>query len=88
MIMVSAFVLVNCHFPFDIRIKDEILKMPSMANVYRISGRYDLIVKVNANTEDEVKEIVSRDINALQGVDATVTMIIAKQYMKSSDKVV
>jgi DNA-binding Lrp family transcriptional regulator len=86
--MVSAFVLVNCHFPFDIRIMDKISKMPSVVNVYRISGRYDLIVKVNANTEDEVKEIVSRDINALQGVDATVTMIIAKQYMKSSDKVV
>jgi DNA-binding Lrp family transcriptional regulator len=86
--MVSAFVLVNCHFPFDTRIMDEISKMPSVANVYRISGRYDLIVKVNANTEDEVKEIVSRDISALQGVDATVTIIIAKQHMKSSDKVV
>jgi DNA-binding Lrp family transcriptional regulator len=86
--MVSAFVLVNCHFPFDTRIMDEISKMPSVANVYRISGRYDLIVKVNANTEDEVKEIVSRDISALQGVDATVTMIITKQHMKSSDKVV
>ena len=85
--MASAFVLVNCHFPFDIRIKDEILKMPSMANVYRISGRYDLIVKVNANTEEEVKEIIS-DINRLRGVDATVTIMIAKEHMKSSEKVV
>ena len=80
--MASAFVLVNCHFPFDIRIKDEILKMPSMANVYRISGRYDLIVKVNANTEEEIKEIIS-DINRLRGVDATVTIMIAKEHMKA-----
>jgi DNA-binding Lrp family transcriptional regulator len=86
--MASAFVLVNCHFPFDIRIKDEILKMPSMANVYRISGRYDLIVKVNANTEEEVKEIISTDINRLRGVDDTFTIIIAKEHMKSSEKVV
>jgi DNA-binding Lrp family transcriptional regulator len=86
--MVSAFVLVNCHFPFDTRIMDEISKMPSVANVYRTSGRYDLIVKVNANTEDEVKEIISRDINGLQGVDATFTIIIAKEHMKSSEKVV
>jgi DNA-binding Lrp family transcriptional regulator len=86
--MASAFVLVNCHFPFDIRIKDEILKMPSVANVYRISGRYDLIVKVNANTEEEVKEIISTGINRLRGVDATVTIMIAKEHMKSSEKVV
>ena len=86
--MASAFVLVNCHFPFDIRIKDEVLKMPSVANVYRISGRYDLIVKVNANTEEEVKEIISTDINRLRGVDATVTIMIAKEHMKSSEKVV
>jgi len=85
--MVSAFVLVNCHFPFDTRIMDEISKMPSVANVYRTSGRYDLIVKINANTEDELKEIISTDINTLQGVDATVTMIIAKEHMKSSEKV-
>ena len=86
--MASAFVLVNCHFPFDIRIKDEVLKMPSVANVYRISRRYDLIVKVNANTEEEVKEIISTDINRLRGVDATVTIMIAKEHMKSSEKVV
>jgi DNA-binding Lrp family transcriptional regulator len=86
--MMSAFVLVNCHFPFDIRIMDEMSKMPSVANVYRTSGRYDLIIKINANTEDELKEIISTDINTLQGVDATVTMIIAKEHMKSSEKVV
>jgi DNA-binding Lrp family transcriptional regulator len=85
--MVSAFVLVNCHFPFDPRIMDEMSKMPSVANVYRISGRYDLIVKINAYTEDELKEIISTDINTLQGVDATVTMIIAKEHMKSSEKI-
>jgi len=86
--MVSAFVLVNCHFPFDPRIMDEISKMPFVTNLYRTSGRYDLIVKVNANTEDEVKEMISIDINRLQGVDATFTMIIARQHMKSSEKIV
>jgi DNA-binding Lrp family transcriptional regulator len=85
--MMSGFVLINCHFPFDTRIMDEISKMPSVANLYRTSGRYDLIVKINANTEDELKEIISTDINTLQGVDATVTMIIAKEHMKSSEKV-
>jgi DNA-binding Lrp family transcriptional regulator len=86
--MVCALVLVNCHFPFDTGIMDEISKMPFVSNLYRTSGRYDLIVKINANTEDEVKEMITTDINRLHGVDATFTMIIAKEHIKSPEKVV
>ena len=76
--MVAAFVLVNCHFPFDTRIMDEISKMSSVTNVYRTQGRYDLIVKVNAETENKLKDMISGDVNAIPGVDATLTMIIAQ----------
>ena len=76
--MIAAFVLVNCHFPFDTRIMHEISKMPSVTNVYRTEGRYDLMVKINAETEDKLRNMISRDFNAIGGIDATVIMIIAK----------
>jgi DNA-binding Lrp family transcriptional regulator len=75
--MVAAFVLVNCRFPFDIRIMDEISNMPSVMNIYRTEGRYDLMVKVNAETKEMITRIVSNDFRAIQGVDATLTMFIA-----------
>lgn len=75
--MVSALVLVNCHFPFDARIVDVISKLPFVSNVYRIEGRYDLLVKLNADTEDKLRERISRDINTIHGIDATVVLIIA-----------
>lgn len=75
--MIAAFVLVNCHFPFDSRIKDEISRMPSVTNIYRTEGRYDLMVKVNAETEDRLRNIISRDLDAINGVDATLIIIIA-----------
>ena len=75
--MTAAFVLVNCHFPFDMGIMHEISKMPSVTNVYRTEGRYDLVVKINAETEDKLRNMISRDVNAIHGVDATLTMIIA-----------
>jgi hypothetical protein len=40
--MIAAFVLVNCHFPFDARITDELSRMTSITNIYRTEGRYDL----------------------------------------------
>jgi DNA-binding Lrp family transcriptional regulator len=75
--VISAFVLVNCHFPFDVRIKDDISNIPSVTEVYRTSGRYDLLVKINADTEDKLKEIVSKDIGMIPGIDDTVVLTIA-----------
>lgn len=75
--MIAAFVLVNCHFPFDARITDELSKMTSVTNVYRTEGRYDLILKIYAETDDKLRNLISRDIDAIHGVDATITMIIA-----------
>ena len=69
--------LVNCHFPFDSKIMDEISGMPSVTDVYRTEGRYDLMVKIRAETKDMLTEIISRDFGAIHGVDATLTVFIA-----------
>ena len=74
--MILAFVLVNCHFPFDKRIKDEISSMPSVSSIHRIEGRYDLIIKINAETEDKLRELISKDISTIRGVDGTLLLII------------
>jgi DNA-binding Lrp family transcriptional regulator len=75
--MVSAFVLVNCHFPFDSRIMADISNMPFVSDVHRTEGRYDLMVRVNADTEDGLKEAISKGISAVKGVDAVVSLTIA-----------
>ena len=75
--MISAFILVNCRFPFDSRIKEEISRMPFVSTIDRTEGRYDLIVKVDAETEDKLREAVAKDIGRIRGVDATVSLTIA-----------
>jgi DNA-binding Lrp family transcriptional regulator len=75
--MSAAFVLVNCHFPYDPRITDAISRIMSVTNIYRTEGRYDLILRVNAESNEKLRELISRDIDAIHGVDATITMIIA-----------
>jgi len=75
--MISAFVIINCHFPFDTRIIHEISKLPSVTNVYRTEGRYDLIVKLTADTENKLNEVISTDIKTIHGVDATFSLVIA-----------
>ena len=74
--MILAFVLVNCHFPFDTRIKDEISSMPFVSSIHRTEGRYDLIIKIHAETEDQLRERIYKDISTLRGVDGTLSLTI------------
>ena len=79
--MTSAFVLVNCHFPFDTKIMDEISMMPHVSAVHRTEGRYDLIVKVTAESEEKLQEVISMNINKIPGVDATISLTVAKDHL-------
>ena len=76
--MTTAYVLVNCHFPFDPTIKDKISRMPAVTSVDRTEGRYELMVKIGGETEDDIRNIVAQDFNSISGVDATLIMIIAQ----------
>ena len=78
--MAFAFVLLNCHFPFDTRILEKISLMPYVKDVHRTEGRYDLIVKINAETEEKLRDLISTGINKLPGVDATIHLIVAREY--------
>jgi DNA-binding Lrp family transcriptional regulator len=78
--MTSAFVLINCHFPFDGKIMNKISNIPHVLTVHRTEGRYDLIVKVSAETDEKLMEIISKNINKIDGVDATISLTITKGH--------
>ena len=71
--MIAAFVLINCHFPFDVRIMHEITNMPSVT----MFTESRVMVKLNAETKDMLANMISRDFKAIHGVDATLTLFIA-----------
>lgn len=49
--------------------------MQHVLAVHRTEGRYDLIIKVSGESEENLKEIVSLQINKIRGVDATILLI-------------
>jgi DNA-binding Lrp family transcriptional regulator len=50
--------------------------MPFVSSIHRTEGRYDLIIKINAESEDKLKELISKDISIIRGVDGTLLLII------------
>lgn len=76
--MLSAIVLINCHFPFDKQILEKFKNFSEITDIYRTQGVYDLIVKITTTSEEEFREVMG-EISRVNKVNSTVTLTIAKQ---------
>jgi DNA-binding Lrp family transcriptional regulator len=65
------------------RIMDNISAISYVSAVHRTEGRYELIIKIDAESEESLKEIISTNINKIPGVDATISLPIAKDHLRS-----
>ncbi len=72
----SAFILIDCDFPFSENIIEELKKIPEIEEFYRVQSIYDIIAKVNADSKDQLNEIVVRKVREIEGIKNTLTMII------------
>jgi DNA-binding Lrp family transcriptional regulator len=72
----SAFVLIDCDFPFSANIIEELKKILEIVELYRVQSIYDIIAKVNADSEDQLNEVVMRKVREIEGIKNTLTMII------------
>ena len=78
--MLSAIVLINCHFPFEKEILEKLQSLTEIRNIYRTQGIYDLIVKITSHSEEEFNRTII-EIGKLRRVNSTVALIIKKEVL-------
>jgi DNA-binding Lrp family transcriptional regulator len=61
---------------FSENVIEELKKIPEIEEFYRVQSIYDIIAKVNADSEDQLNEIVTRKVREIEGIKNTLTMII------------
>ena len=76
MTVAAAFVIINADLGAEQDVLDEIRSIPRVVEVHVVYGVYDLIVKVEAESLDEVKETVTDRLRTLEKVRSTLTMIV------------
>jgi DNA-binding Lrp family transcriptional regulator len=74
--MTIAFVLINSELGFEEEIVSELNKIEGVREVYQVYGVYDIIVKIEGETMEKVKDIVTWKIRRLDRVRSTLTMIV------------
>ncbi len=84
--MTSAFLFINAEFLFVEDVINKLKEIPEIVDVYKVQGIYDIIARVNSDTEEKLKELVSERIRRIDRITGTVTVIIAKEIEGGSSR--
>ncbi len=72
---VSAIIGLNIDSKVREQILEEMLRMEGVRDIYEVTGRFDLLVRVKARSLDQLHSTVSARIGKLNGVNHTETFI-------------
>jgi len=76
--MPIAFVLINAELGKEESILEELRNIEQVKEAHFVYGVYDIIAKVEAESMDKLKEIVTFKIRRLSEVRSTLTMTVAE----------
>lgn len=74
--MTMAYVLINTEPKHMEEVAATLEKIDSVVEVFPVYGVYDLVAKIQADTLEKLKDIVTWKIRSLKTVRSTITMLI------------
>jgi len=80
--MPGAFVIVNCEPDSSESLASVLRQLSNVEFVFRTSGVYDLLIKVNAQTDEDLKKVITQ-IRTNNQVKTTSTLMIFGTFLKS-----
>ncbi|MGA3297133.1 MAG: Lrp/AsnC ligand binding domain-containing protein [Candidatus Bathyarchaeia archaeon] len=76
--MPLAVVLINAEIGSEEEVVSELRKIGNVKESHTVYGVYDIVAKVEADSMDKLKEIVTWKIRRLDKVRSTLTMIVVE----------
>ncbi len=73
--MTDAYVMLNCELGAEADIVEQLKELEQVVDVFETIGTHDMMVKLQAENFEKVREIVSRNIQKLKNVRSTATLI-------------
>jgi DNA-binding Lrp family transcriptional regulator len=72
--MRRAFVMVNADLGSEDELQSELKKVEGVVGVYQVYGVYDMVVEVEAESDQKLKEILFSRIRSLKHIRSTLTL--------------
>ncbi len=73
--MVTAFVLLTTDLGAETEVMNDMKMIVEIKEAHMVYGVYDIIARIEADTMEDLKNIISWKVRRLNGVRSTLTMI-------------
>ena len=80
--MNSAYVLVQSTIGHEMEVLRELLKIQFVKEAKGTFGYYDILVKIEADSEKEIEKIITKKIRKVQNVNTTTTLSVISEQEK------
>ena len=80
--MVTFIVLINVKRGTVVTTAEQLVDLDSVSEVYSVTGQYDLVALVRTHSNDEVAQLVTSQLSAIEGIEKTDTMLAFDTYSK------
>ena len=74
--MASAFILITSELGSETDVLKELKKIDETKEAHKVYGVYDIIARVEADTMEDLKNIISLKVRRIYGIRSTLTMMI------------
>ena len=88
--MVKAYVMMNCKLGSEKEVINSLTKIDGIREAHGTLGLYDVVAKLESDTEEQIKEIVTKTIRKMPKVNSTVTLTRSEsgELFQSSEKLI
>lgn len=73
--MTDAYVMLNCELGAEEEIIEQLKELEQVVDVFETIGTHDMLVRLQAENFEKIREIVSWNIQKLKKVRSTATLI-------------
>lgn len=80
--MVNAIILIKAARARINEVAEALVEVKGVSEVYSVAGRYDLIAILRVRTNEDMAELVTRGIMAIEGIEKTETNLAFQAYSR------
>ena len=77
-----AYVLVQSTIGHEMEVLSELLKIQFVKEAKGTFGYYDILVKIEADSEKEIRKIITKKIRKVKNVNTTTTLSVISEQEK------